>query len=134
MADSQCFGCAQDNPQGLHLVVHHDGDGPVWAQFSPRPEHEGPPGHVHGGLAATALDEAMGWAAFESEDEAWVTASLQVRYRRPVPLAAGPYRIETEMVKHSGRRKRITGRLLLGDGSPAVEAEAVFVRVGSELT
>ena len=133
MADLQslyphCFGCAEDNPDGLQLRVHHS-DGPVWGEFLPRRGHEGPPGFLHGGAATAALDEVMAWAAYEGEGEAWVTATLEVRFRRPVPLDGGPYRIETEITKESGRRKRVTGRLRLGDAAVAVEAAAVFVKV-----
>ena len=72
----------------------------------------------------------MAWAAYDGEDEAWVTATLDVRFRHPVPLDGGPYRIETEITKESGRRKRVTARLRLGDETVAVEAGAVFVKVG----
>ena len=127
----RCFGCSPDNPSGLGLEVHHAGDGTGHGVLRPRPEHEGPPGHLHGGLAATALDETMAWIAHETEDEACVTATLSVRYRKPVPLGDGPYRIEVETLKAGERRRKMAGRLLLGDGTVAVEAEGVFVKIGT---
>ena len=129
MADSACFGCSPDNPYGLRLEVEHRGDGTGLAVLRPRAEHEGPPGHLHGGLAATALDEAMAWVAHRTDGEACVTATMELRYRRPVPLDGGPYRIEVETVKASGRRRRMAARLLLAGGEVAVEAEAVFVNL-----
>ena len=133
MADVQslyphCFGCAEENPDGLRLRLHRD-DETVWTEFQPRRGHEGPPGFLHGGAAAGALDETMAWAAYVNEDEAWVTATLELRFRQPVPLDGGPYRIETELKKEAGRRKRVAGRFLLHDGTVAVEAEAVFVKL-----
>ncbi|HVM39351.1 MAG TPA: PaaI family thioesterase [Acidimicrobiia bacterium] len=128
-ADSLCFGCSTRNTVGLRLDVHHEGDGTGWATFTPQPEHEGPPGFLHGGLAATALDETMAWVAHQAEGEACVTATLSLRYRKPVPLAGGPYRVEAETAKATGRRRRIVGRFLLEDGSTAVEAEGVFIRI-----
>ncbi len=125
----RCFGCSAESPSGLRLEVDHGGDGTATAILRPRPEHEGPPGHLHGGLVATALDEIMGWAAHETADDGWVTATIEVRYRRPVPLGEGPYRIEAETTRASGRRKRLIARLLLGDGSVAAEARGTFVRV-----
>lgn len=127
--ESVCFGCSKDNAYGLQVAYEPGPDGTGAAIFHPRPEHEGPPGFLHGGLSATALDEALGWTAHDAEGEKWVTANLSVRYRRPVPLGGGPYRIETETVRHSGRRKKLTGRLLLADGTVGVEGEATFVRV-----
>ncbi|MBI2168607.1 MAG: PaaI family thioesterase [Actinobacteria bacterium] len=125
-----CFGCAADNDDGLRLDIDY-GEGRAIAHLTPRPGHEGPPGHLHGGVAAAALDEAMGAAAHDQDGVFWVTAQMTVRYRLPVPLAAGPYRLEAEVVKDSGRRRRVSGRLLLPDGSSAVEGTAIFVRVGS---
>lgn len=126
---SMCFGCEPDNPYGLALAVEATGNGLGTAELVPRPEHEGPPGHLHGGLAATALDETMGWVAHDTTEDGWVTATLEVRYRKPIPLDGAPLRVEAETVKRSGRRKRLAARLLLGDGTVAVEAESVFVRV-----
>lgn len=127
--DSLCFGCSQQNPHGLQVIFEPGPDGTGVAHFNPRPEHEGPPGYVHGGLSATAMDEALGWTAHESPDDKWVTGTLEIRYRQPVPLGGGPYRIETETEKGSSRRKKLTGRLLLPDGTVAVEGTAVFVKV-----
>lgn len=126
---SFCFGCAKDNSHGLHVVFEPGTDGTGTAEFRPRPEHEGPPGHLHGGLSATALDEAMGWTAHETAAERWVTGRLEIRYRQPVPLDGGPYRIEIETVKASGRRKTLSARLFLADGTVAVEGQSIFVRV-----
>jgi len=127
--DTNCFGCSQKNPHGLHVAYESGPDGTGVGHFTPRPEFEGPPGFLHGGLAATAMDEALGWTAHESVEDKWVTGTLEIRYRKPVPLDGGPYRIETETLRHSGRRKRLAGRLLLADGSVAVEGEAVFIKV-----
>lgn len=127
--DSFCFGCSEKNPHGLHVTFEPGPDGTGTAYVAPRPEHEGPPGYLHGGLSATALDEAMGWTAHETAEDKWVTGTLEIRYRRPVPLDGGPFRIETETLKHSSRRKRLAGHLLLADGTVAVEGEAVFIKV-----
>lgn len=125
----QCFGCSPDNPTGLHLDVRPGMDGTATAVFRPRAEHEGGPGMLHGGLAATALDEVMGWAAHETEDDAWVTATLELRYRQPVSVDGAELRLEAETVEKRGRRRRMRGRILDPAGTVAVEAEALFVRL-----
>ena len=43
-------------------------------------------GLVHGGIVATLLDEAMGWALLELAKRFGVTRSLNVQYRRPVAV------------------------------------------------
>jgi acyl-coenzyme A thioesterase PaaI-like protein len=51
-----CFVCGIDNPIGLKLAFYTQDDGSVMAHFSPRPEHQGYPGYLHGGIATTLLD------------------------------------------------------------------------------
>jgi acyl-coenzyme A thioesterase PaaI-like protein len=51
-----CFVCGVDNPIGLHLSFYTDDEGRTVARFRPKPEHQGYPGHLHGGLISTLLD------------------------------------------------------------------------------
>lgn len=100
------------------------------SRFSPGPEHAGRPGILHGGLAATLLDETMAGLSWAQGREHSVTATLSLRYRREVPIAAGPLRVEAWYADDRARRvRRVNGRLLLADGTAAVEADGLFVRV-----
>jgi hypothetical protein len=56
-----CFVCGEANPAGLRQRFETDGR-VVRARFTPRPEHAGFTGVVHGGILATLLDEIMVWA------------------------------------------------------------------------
>ena len=83
-----CFVCGRENPVGLHIQFYED---PVAQQIVVPliiPErYQGYPGIAHGGILATILDEASGRAvmmAFE-DDPFWVTAKLEIRYRKPTP-------------------------------------------------
>ena len=100
------------------------------AWFAPRAEHEGPPGHVHGGVVATCLDETMAALGWVLDDETpCVTGILEVKYRRPVPLDAGRVRIEAWRDRlEPRRRQRVQGRLLLPDGAVAAEASGIFLQ------
>ena len=101
--------------------------------FRPGPGHAGRPGFLHGGLAATHLDETMAALSWAIEREHSVTATLSLRYRCPVPLDAGPLRMEAWYRDgRTGRVRKVQGRLLLPDGTPAVEASGLFVRVAAE--
>ena len=51
-----CFVCGIDNPIGLHLHFYTDDEGRCIAHFQPGPEHQGYPGHLHGGIISTLLD------------------------------------------------------------------------------
>jgi acyl-coenzyme A thioesterase PaaI-like protein len=51
-----CSLCGIDNPIGLKLRFYTDGEGHCIARFRPKPEHQGFPGQLHGGLISTLLD------------------------------------------------------------------------------
>lgn len=54
-----CFVCGIDNAIGLHLRFYTDEEGRCVARFRPKPEHQGHPGQLHGGLVSTLLDTVM---------------------------------------------------------------------------
>lgn len=121
-----CFVCGVDNPIGLKVVFYHD-ERKVWTEFTPRPEHEGYPGILHGGILYTLLDETVGRAAFLHER--WVmTARMQVRYRHPVPIGSR-VRIEGEILRLRGRAMEACGRAVLPDGTVAAEASGLFMEL-----
>ncbi|MFC4906344.1 PaaI family thioesterase [Actinomadura gamaensis] len=87
--------------------------------------YEGPPTFVHGGVAAMVLDQVLGMAA-GSKGRPGVTASLELKYRRPTPVGV-PLTIEAEVTGSSGRRSHVEGRILNPEGLPTVEATALFI-------
>jgi len=110
---------------GLRWSVEPPG---LVATFLPRPEHRGPPGYLHGGLAAVCLDETMASLSIALDDVYTVTGKLELRYRKPVPLDGSVLRIEAWRERSEPRRThRVHGRLLLADGTVAVEASGLFV-------
>jgi uncharacterized protein (TIGR00369 family) len=64
-----------------------------------------PIGSVHGGVAATLLDSALGCAVHTTlgADQAYTTADLQVRFLRPMSADTGRV-IADATVVHTGRR------------------------------
>lgn len=118
-----------EDPLGLGLRFWLDGSRLV-ARFDPRPEHRGPPGYMHGGIAATVLDEVMASLGWAFDDTPCVTARLELRYRMGIPLDGAPVRAEAWRDRQEARRtQKVHGRLLLADGSVAVEATGLFVLV-----
>jgi hypothetical protein len=53
---SMCFLCGINNPIGRKLSFYTDGEDRCIAHFWPRPEHQGYPRHLHGGIISTLLD------------------------------------------------------------------------------
>jgi len=87
---------------GFHLVEVKEG----FACFEGLPEkrHYNPIGTVHGGLAATLLDSALGCAIFSTlkKGEAWTTLELKLNLVRPITADTGPIRAEGRLI-HRGR-------------------------------
>lgn len=127
--DVEGDGVTGEDPLRLGLRFWRVGDRLV-ARFEPRPEHRGPPGYVHGGMAAAVLDEVMASLGWALDDTPCVTATLSLKYRKGVPLEAGPVRVEAWRERAEARRtQKVSGRIVLGDGSVAVEATGLFVQV-----
>jgi uncharacterized protein (TIGR00369 family) len=78
-----CFVCGEFNPLGLKLRFQSDGQ-TVQTRFTPRPEHIGFKGVVHGGIVSTLLDEIMVWVCAVRTGHFAFCAELQVRFLRPV--------------------------------------------------
>ena len=129
VVEGGCYGCGDDNPINLGLTFAREGDRCV-AAFRPRPDHRGVPGFLHGGVAATVLDETMASLGWMLDGVHCVTATLELKYRKPVPLGRGGLRVEGwRNDLRPGRRHRVHGRLLLPDGTVAVEASGIFISV-----
>jgi uncharacterized protein (TIGR00369 family) len=124
-----CFGCGTRNPHGLKLDIRIE-DKRAVAEFQPRPEHQGYPGLVHGGLIATMLDEAMGWAMYSLGVWA-VTGKMEVKYRRPLPLD-GRASVSAEVVRNRGRWLEVRGEVRTADGGLVAESHALFMRLPRE--
>jgi acyl-coenzyme A thioesterase PaaI-like protein len=121
-----CFGCGDRNPEGLGIEFEVDGLR-VEGRFTARASHQGFPGVAHGGIAAAALDEAMGWAMYAAG--AWaMTARMEVKYRKPVPL--GEELVVTAAVtRERGRMLEAEAEIHSLSGERLANAEALFVRL-----
>jgi uncharacterized protein (TIGR00369 family) len=78
-----CFVCGESNPIGLNLRFQTEGH-IVRTHFTPRPEHIGFKQVVHGGIAATLLDEIMVWACAVQTKQFAYCAELTVRFLSPL--------------------------------------------------
>lgn len=77
-----CIVCGRGNPHALGLSLFVDSQsGVVTVRYTPRPEHIGFEGIVHGGVLATVLDEAMVWAATWLGKNFCVCGEMNVRFR-----------------------------------------------------
>lgn len=128
---AMCFVCGRENPAGLHVHFFADAENRIHAEFTPRDEHQGFPGIMHGGLISALFDEAIGRTAI-ANDFWCVTAELTVRYKKPVPIGE-PLHILGEVVKSSARVLHGRGEIrAVRDNIVLAEAEGVYVRISEE--
>ncbi len=112
------------NPVAPPLSVQHHPDGSVSADFTLGAAYEGPPGHVHGGVAALILDHMLGEAASPATSPR-LTGTISLRYLRPTRL--GALRVQAAAERTEGVKTFATGFISDAEG-PTVQAEGVFIR------
>ena len=148
---NHCFGCGQENRTGLRLKFFVDDEHRIVCHVRVPRRFEGPPGHVHGGVIATLLDEAMSKANRQFGIVA-MTRHMEVEYLKPVPLlttlelsathvsatrTAAPLRsADSRRVKHgSGARQGAVhrSRSRRPSSKPKPESPATTLDLGSRL-
>ena len=128
---NHCFGCGLDNPTGLRLKFFIDADKNVVCHFRLARRFAGPPGHAHGGIIATLLDEAMS-KSNRARGILAMTRHLEVQYLRPVPLGQ-PLTLTARHLDTHGRRNHTEAQLADATGQILASARAVFVTVPPDL-
>ena len=118
-------------------LEHHDGFTLGRAVFSEI--HEGPTGHVHGGVVAAMFDELLGVAQVHS-GAAGYTIELDVRYHKITPLFV-PIVYRAEVERRDGRVIKVRATSYVEDRPEVELASAVgtflaqsFLPVPDEVT
>jgi uncharacterized protein (TIGR00369 family) len=121
-----CFGCGPANPEGLHLVFTFDAEAQTsTALVSLTRMHEGPPGHIHGGIIATLMDEAMSKLNRPLGVTA-MTRHLEVDYLRPSPLGRDLILVGRHL-RREGRKLFHEAELKLPDGTVLARGKGLFI-------
>ena len=89
-------------------------EGRVVFAAEPGERHYNPIGLVHGGLAATLLDSAMGCAVQTTlpAGDAYTTLELKVNFTRPITRETGRVLCEGEVLHRGGRVATAEGRVI----------------------
>ncbi|HKP73033.1 MAG TPA: PaaI family thioesterase [Pyrinomonadaceae bacterium] len=90
------------------------GEGRAVFTVEPAEYHYNPIGVVHGGLAATLLDSAMGCAVHSMlpAGAGYTTLEIKVNYVRPMTAATGEVRCEATVIHVGGRTATAEGRVV----------------------
>ncbi|MEU4837572.1 PaaI family thioesterase [Nocardia testacea] len=114
-----------ENALAPPLVLTGRAEGSVDGVVTLTIPYQGPPGHVHGGVAAQLLDHTLGvantWAGCNGP-----TAQLNVRYHRPTPLFV-PLTVSGRMVSREGVKINSVGEIRTADGTLCVSVEGLFI-------
>jgi acyl-coenzyme A thioesterase PaaI-like protein len=122
---NRCFVCGPDNPIGLHIGFHLDGD-ICRAEFVPSENHVGFDNVTHGGILYSALDDVMAnWIHLQGMQG--FTARCEIRYRDSVAVGE-KVRLEGRMVRKRGRLIQLKGQAIRdSDDVVVAETEASFM-------
>lgn len=123
--DTSCFVCGEGNKDGLQLRIRRDGDKGVKTEFVADHRYRGWANYLHGGVIGLIFDELLGWNAVYLGYDA-VTARMEVRYRRPIPLGSR-VTFQGTVEKESRRILEMRTHAYLEDGSLAAEGRGTMM-------
>jgi uncharacterized protein (TIGR00369 family) len=128
---NHCFGCGHDNPQGMRLKFSLDEKSrKAVCHFKLSRKYTGPPGHAHGGIIATILDEAMG-KVNKFRNVLALTGSMEIRYLKPVPLGQALTVTSAEQ-SVDGRRHINMAEISNAKGEVLAQSTGTFIAIDPE--
>src|SRR5579863_3950270 len=120
MQKNYCFACGMNNPQGMRLKFTLDEARQTFVcKFRLGKRYTGPPGHCHGGIIATILDDAMG-KVNKLHHVVALTKEMTVQYLKPVPLH--------QSLHVEGREVSVQGRVHINAAQILNEKKEVLAR------
>jgi len=124
-AETMCFACGKDNPIGLKILFHVEGD-ECNAEFTPNKNHVGWHDTVHGGILYSALDDVTANVLYRQGRKAH-TARCEIRYRHPARVGQALL-LKGWIEKEKGRLVVLKGEARRKDDSVVVaDCEARFM-------
>ena len=128
-----CFVCGDNNDLGLHAKFYETESNELVALINPSEQHQGYPGRMHGGIAASILDETIARSICNGKNEQiWgVTLELKTKFRKPVPLGQ-ELKIVGRVTSEGIRSFEGSAEIILPNGDIAVSAEGKYLKVSIE--
>jgi len=123
-----CFACGQNNAQGMRLKFTLDEDRKTFVcRFRLSKRYTGPPGHCHGGIIATILDDAMG-KVNKLRHVIALTKEMTIEYLKPVPLHQ-PLRVEGRELRVQGRKHINVAEILNDKNEVLARSKGIFIAI-----
>ena len=125
-----CFACAPGNPCGLKMEFYEDGEDVV-CYWTANENYQSWLNTVHGGILATLIDETAGWFIFRKYQTSAMTTSLNVKYKKPVPIGK---QLEVRAKLREARKSFLIMDITLScDSVLCCSAEAVYYKFPKEM-
>jgi uncharacterized protein (TIGR00369 family) len=125
---NNCFVCGQDNPDGMRLKFILDEARQTFiCNFRLSNRYTGPPGHAHGGIIASILDDAMG-KVNKLHHVVALTREMTVEYLKPVPLHQ-PLRVEGREIEKRGRTHVNAAEILNENNEVLARSRGIFIAI-----
>ena len=126
-----CFGCAPNNPIGLHMDFFEDGDDVV-CHWRPQQHYQGWIDTMHGGILSTLIDETCGWVVSRKRQCSGFTTQLNVRFRKSVSSNDPELTIRARIAEQRRNLLYIHARLTNAAGELCVEGDVVYFLLNEE--
>jgi len=131
LAKNTCFGCGAENHEGMRLKFFFDEQqGRAICNFKLAKRYQGPPGHAHGGIIATILDEAMG-KVNKLRSVIALTKRMDIEYMLPVPLGEKLTAVGWEKTV-DGRKHFNLAEIRNEAGEVLARSEGLFIAVDAQ--
>jgi len=131
MQKNYCFACGQNNPDGMRLKFTLDEERQTFVcKFRLGKRYTGPPGHCHGGIIATILDDAMG-KVNKLHHVIALTKEMTVQYLKPVPLHQ-PLHVEGREVSVNGREHINEAEIRNEKNEVLARSRGIFIAIDAE--
>ena len=128
MQKNNCFVCGQNNREGMRLKFILDEQRQTFVcRFRLSKRYTGPPGHAHGGIIASILDDAMG-KVNKLRHVVALTREMTVEYLKPVPLNK-PLRVIGRETKVRGRTHVNTAEILNNKNEVLARSTGIFIAI-----
>ncbi len=123
-----CFACGKNNAEGMRLKFAYDEEHDRFVcRFRLGKRYTGPPGHTHGGIIATILDEAMG-KVNKLRHVVALTSRITVEYLKPVPLNQ-LLRVESREASVRGKRHINMAEIINEKGEVLARSRGLFIAI-----
>ncbi len=121
---NHCFACSSKEVGSWNLKLTNENDcvtAPMWVPKC----FQGYEGVVHGGVAATFLDEVMGYAVLANEGKHAITQRLKLTYLRPV-MVEKAYQVTARVINKLDGACSVSGEIVDDVGTIHVSGVALF--------